>query len=195
MKCPVGSGSGALTLLGVLLQPAVALAASDAHEGSVLFYRVLNVVLLLLVLYVVARKPIQAFFRDRRDSIQGDVEKAAQLRTEAEERHGRLQRQLAELETDLERIRRTARERAESERERILGDARASADRIREDARLAIDQELRRAREELRREASDLSVELASGMLRDQVGAADQERLLDEFIDEVERSPANGSGS
>ena len=182
-----------LLALAASALPGTALAAGDGGAGWDFFWRVLNVALLLLVLYVTARKPIQAFFRDRRDGIQGEVERAAQLRKEAEERHGRLQRQLAELEGDLERIRRSARERAENEGDRILSDARASADRIREDARIAIEQELRRARKELRREAANLSVEIASGLLRDEITENDEERLLDEFIGEVER-PSNGQG-
>jgi F-type H+-transporting ATPase subunit b len=178
----------------VVALPAVALAAGDGNEAKLFFYRVLNVVLLGAVLYVAARKPIQAFFRDRRDQIQGEVETAARLKKEAEQRHARLQRQLTELETELERIRHTARERAQRERVRILSDAQASAERIRQDARLAIEQELRRARAALRREASDLSVEIAADLLRDQVGSSDQERLIDEFIHDVGRA-SHGSGS
>lgn len=184
----------AVFALAAFALPAPALAAGDGGGGMDLFWRVLNVALLLLVLYVTARKPIQGFFRDRRDRIQGEVETAARLRKEAEERNARIQRQLAELDGELERIRRSARERAENEHDRILSDARASADRIREDARIAIEQELRRAREELRREAADLSVEIASGLLRDEITENDQQRLLDEFIDEVERA-SNGQGS
>lgn len=186
--------SAASLVAAGLFPPTVALAAGGEGESSILFYRVFNVVLLAAVLYIAARKPIQAFFRDRRERIEGDVQTAARLRQEAEERHGRLQRQLSELESDLDRIRRTARERAENERERILSDAQASVERIRADARVAIDQELRRARAELRQEASDLSVEIASGLLRDQVTESDQSRLLDEFIDEVEGASSNGSG-
>jgi len=179
--------------LAASVLPGSALAAGDGGGGWDFFFRVFNVVLLLLVLYATARKPIQAFFRDRRDRIQGEVETAGRLQKEAEERHARLQRQLAELEGELERIRLTARQRAENEGDRILSDARASADRIREDARIAIEQELRRAREELRREAANLSVEVASGLLRDEITENDEERLLDEFIDEVERA-SNGQG-
>lgn len=184
-----------LLLAAAVCLPATALAAGDESVASEVFWRVFNVALLLAILYATARKPIQGFFRDRRDRIQGEVQTAAQLRKAAEERHARLQRQLAELEGELERIRRTARQRAEHESERILSDARASADRIREDARIAIEQELRRAREALRAEASDLSVELASGLLRDQMTESDRTRLLDDFIGDVERAPSNGSGS
>ncbi|MDJ0849733.1 MAG: F0F1 ATP synthase subunit B [Myxococcota bacterium] len=177
-----------------LLAPGSALAAGDGGGAADLAWRVANLALLLGVLYAFGRKPVQGFFRDRRDRIQTEVETAAQLRQEAEERHARLQRQLADLEAELTQIRTTARERAETERERILADARASAERVRQDASIAIDQELRRARQELRREAADLSVELAGELLRSEVSDSDRDRLLDEFISKVESSPSQGSG-
>ena len=89
----------------------------------------------------------------------------------------------------------TARERADTEREHILAAARASAERIRRDASLAIEHEVRRAREHLRGEASELAVELAAGMLKEQVGPSDRERLLDEFIVRVETPPERPNGS
>jgi F-type H+-transporting ATPase subunit b len=181
--------------VGSLLLPCVALAeGDDARVAADLAWRVFNLALLGAVLVLYGRRPIQAFFRDRRDRIQSEVETAARLRQEAEERHARLQRQLAELDSELARIRTTARERAEAERDRIVADARAAAQRVRDDARVAIDQELRRAREELRREAAELSVELAGELLRGEVGAADRERLLDGFIGDVEASARNGGG-
>ena len=73
----------------VLLAPSAALAAGDGAAAD-LFWRVVNVVLLLAVLVVFARKPLQGFFRDRRDRIQNEVQAAAHMRQEAEERHARL---------------------------------------------------------------------------------------------------------
>lgn len=173
-----------------------ALAEGDAHgEGSSLFFPVLNFALLIAALIYFARKPALAFFADRRSRIEGDLREAARLHKEAEERHAKWQRRLADLERELETIRQTSRERAETEREHILADARATAERIRRDASTAIEQELRRARERLRDEASDLAVEMAEGMLREQVTDADRDRLLDEFIARVEDvSSGDGAG-
>ena len=56
-----------------------------------------------------------------------------------------------------------------------------------------MDQELRRAREELRREAAELAVELAAETLRARVGDADRERLVDDFIVTIEREAAAGA--
>jgi F-type H+-transporting ATPase subunit b len=183
----------AVSALGLALVPTAAQAAGGEGGASDLVWRVINVALLLVVLAVFARKPIQAFFAARRDQIANDVESAARQRKEAEERYARLQRQIAALDTELEGIRTTARQRAAAEREQMLADARAAAERIRREARLAVDQELRRARHELRREAADLSVELAGDLLARQVSDADRDRLIDELITRVEAG-SNGTG-
>lgn len=181
-------------VLSAALPPVSALAATEESAGEELFWTVVNLLLLFFVLWFFGRKPLVGWFRDRRDRIQGEVESAANLRREAEERHARWQQKLSELETELEEIRRTSRARAETERDRILEDARAAAERIRSDAHVAIDHELRRARESLRSEASDLSVELAAELLRGQVTDADRDRLIDEFVAKIEQ-PSSGSGS
>ncbi len=178
-----------------VLMPASALAASGENATADLLWRVANLALLLGVLVVFARKPMQAFFQDRRERIQGELQSAAQLRKEAEQRYAKWQRQLVDLDAELERLRATARERAEAERERILADARAAAERIRSDAHVAVEQELRRAREQLREEASALSIQLASELLQAQVTDTDRDRLLDEFTAKIEQPSANGSGS
>jgi F-type H+-transporting ATPase subunit b len=177
----------------LILAPLSAEAAGDGGASS-LFYPVLNLLLLLTVLVVFVRKPVQAYFSDRRDRIQGELETAARLRKEAEERYARWQRRLAELDAELEGIRATSRERAEAERERILQDAQRTAARIRADAGVAVEQELRRARDELRDEAANLAIRLAGEMLSQQVTPADRERLLDEFIASVEQHSRRGAG-
>jgi len=172
----------------------VLLAATPASAaGGDLFYPTLNFLLLFGVLFFLLRKPLRTYFSERRATVRKDVEDAAALKKQAEERYAKWQRRLGELETELAGIRETARERAETEREHMLADARATAERIRQDAAAAVDQELRRARESLRQEASELAVELAAGILREQVTTQDRDRLLDEFIGRIERSSEAGS--
>jgi F-type H+-transporting ATPase subunit b len=183
--------------LGILLLAAPALAASE-DGGDGLLLPAINFVILLGALIYFTRKPIQSFFAERRRGIHDELERSAELQRQAEERYAKWQRRLVDLERELDGIRRTSRERAESERENILADARASAARIERTARAAVDRELQRAKEELREQASDLAVELAAGLLRDRVTDADRARLMDEFIARVEQAPArvvNGSES
>ncbi len=184
---------GALVCLAVVSLASPALASEG--EGGGLFFPILNFVLLIAVLVYFTRKPVRDFFNARRAAIQDDLQSAAELRREAEERYAKWQRKLADLEAELEQIRATSRERAEAERENILADANATAERIRSDAAAAIEQELRRSRDLLREEAADLAVELAGNLLREHVTDADRERLVTEFIERIERtSDANASG-
>jgi F-type H+-transporting ATPase subunit b len=171
--------------------------ASGEGEGGVgdLFFPALNFAILIAVLVYFARKPIRAFFAERRAQIQDDLKRAAALQAEAEARYAKWQRRLADLDTELEGIRAAVRERAETEREHMLADATASAERIRNEARAAVEQELRHARAQLREEASELAIELAGERLKGQVTAADRDRLFDEFIERVEGTPAGDDGS
>jgi F-type H+-transporting ATPase subunit b len=177
-----------LAVLFLVGLPAAALASDDAHGGdsSELIYTAINLAILLAVLVYFARKPIQQFFASRRAQIQGDLDSAASLLSEAEQRNSEIQRRLVDLESQIEEIRETTRRRAEEESEHILAEAHKTAERIQTDAAAAVDQELLRAQRELRAEAADLALQLASDMLREQVADSDRERLLDEFITRVE---------
>jgi F-type H+-transporting ATPase subunit b len=171
----------------VALAPQLALASDGEGSSAEIFWQLVNFLLLLGVLFAVARKPMLGFFADRREGIQDDIKTAAELLSQAESRHGEWQRKLVDLEQEMESIRETARVRAREESDHILSDAQAMAERIQRDARAAVERELRRARQELAREASELSMELAAQLLREQVTEGDRDRLMDEFISGVER--------
>ena len=143
-------------------------------------------VILLGVIVYFARKPIIAFFADRREQISSDLDEAAEVLEKAEGRFAEWQRKLIELDREMEQIRSDGRDRAQAEYEGIIADARAVAERIKRDAEAAVDQELRRARNELRDEAALLATELAEKLMREQIGDPDRERLLDEFITRIE---------
>jgi F-type H+-transporting ATPase subunit b len=177
-------------------RPALAAGGGEGDIMRDLVHPALNLLLLLAVITYFARKPIRAFFGDRRTQIQDELRRAAELKTEAELRYADWQRRLTDLDAELETIRATSRERAEAERERIVADAEAAAERIRRDALAAVEQELRRGHERLREEASQLAIEIAAERLEEQLTDDDRSRLLDEFVQRVERSsePTGSSG-
>jgi len=176
--------------------PALAAGGGDGENKTVeLVWQAVNLALLLTVLYFVARKPITAYFADRRQEIQRDIQTADQLLADSSRQFAQWQDKLTELEQEVQTIRDETRRRAEDEREQIIAAAHDSAERIKNDAVAAVDQELRRAHAELREEAATLAVDLAQAMLVDQVDDRDRDRLMDEFITSVEpRGGSNGPG-
>jgi F-type H+-transporting ATPase subunit b len=180
-----------IALLAAVAVPVTALTAGPAHasddvSSTDLIWQAVNLLLLMAVLYFAARKGVSAFFRDRRQQISDDLERAADLLSTAESRNSEVQRQLANLESEIEEIRDSTRRRSEEESLRILAEAQRTAERIKAGATASVDQEVVRARRELRREAADLALELAGGIVREQVQESDRDRLLDEFITRIE---------
>ncbi len=163
-------------------------ASAEGHQGTLVWHAV-NLAVLLAVLIYFLREPIRGFFATRRRDIEQNLERAAAVLREAEERLAEWKRRMARLDTEIAEIRRLAEERAQAERQRILADAAAAAARIQRDCAAAVQQEERRARDALRKEAADLAIELAGELLRQQVTEADRTRLAEEFIERMEQPP------
>lgn len=184
----------ALALALASAAPATASGGGEADTGlGDLFWPAVNLAILLAALVHFGRRPIREFFAARHLRIREDLDSAARTLADAEARYSEWQRKLVELDADMARIRERARERAESEREHVLAAADAAAERIRADARIAVEQEVRRAREELRREAAELALALATLKLRARISAADHDRLADEFIETIERGGSDAA--
>lgn len=186
-----GSGIG----LALVLVAGVARAAGNGEPSgwAEFLYQLLNLAILLGAIVYFARKPLLGYLAGRRSQIQSDLDTAASLLSEAEARHQEIQGKLSELESEVEALQSQARQRAEEESKRILAEAQRSAERIQSDATAAIDQELLRAQRELRSEAAALAVDMAAEILSQEVGDADRERLLDEFISRVEGGAASST--
>jgi len=180
--------------LSVFLLALPAYAADPSASGMQSFvWPAVNLVILLAVLVYFARKPLQAYFEKRRSDIAGELQSSADELATAESTYAKWQRRMIDLEGELDEIRATSRQRAEAERERIIEDARATAERVQRDATTAIELELRRAREILREEATQLAIELAGERLSREVTEADRDRLIDEFIGLIASTPGSGA--
>ncbi len=183
----------AVALLGILL--ALPADASDQPAAGLqdFLWPALNLVILIAALVYFCRKPLRAYFEQRRSEIQGELQSAADQLATAESTYEKWRRRMDDLEGELDEIRAMSRQRAEAERERIVEDARATAERIRRDATTSIELELRRARETLREEATQFAIELAGERLSREVTKADRDRLIDEFIDLIASTPDSGA--
>jgi len=170
-----------------------ALAASGGGESHFPKWELFNFAILLGVIAYFGRGPLRELFATRRATIAADIEAASELLEAAEARNAEWEQKLAALDREAAELRDAARERAENDRERILAEAHEAAERIQRDAVASVEQELRRAQDALREEAAQLATELAAGLLRDEIGDADRDRLVDEFISQVGAEPSAGA--
>lgn len=149
------------------------------------------------VLYFILLKMLGPVIRDglkkRKQDIMGGMDEAAKMKEKAALRLKEYQDKLKHIDDEVERVRTEMRATAHAEREQILREAKERRARMERDAKLLIEQELKAAREELMQETVRAAVSRAGEMLTKQLSSADQQRIADEYLSELDQ-PLNASG-
>ncbi len=188
-----------LSRIGRIGPVALALAAASpttllAQEGgSALFSVNLGLViwtwvLFLLTLGILAWKVfpfISGSLEERQQKIQDSIDEARQARDEA-------QKMRQEQEAALERARREAQELVEKARaagdglkKEILAAAKVQQAAMLADARRELDAEREQLREDVRREAVEISLAAAERLIRARLDSDENRRLVGEYVSEL----------
>jgi F-type H+-transporting ATPase subunit b len=179
-------------MLACLAAPAIAAAAEEAggdHGSSALLWQIANFAILVFLLIWFVGPQLRDFLFQRRKQISDQLESARLLMEQAEAREAEWRRKIEGLDAEYERIVSQAKEIGRLEKERLLEQAHRQAARIQEDAARTAEQELARAKAELREEAVKISMGLAEGMLREKIDERDQKRLVEEYLRMIGRTP------
>jgi F-type H+-transporting ATPase subunit b len=184
--------NSALALLAIMALPALALASGGggghADSGVILkdfIWRCVNFAVMIGLLGYFVSKPIRNGLQNRRAEIEKTLADAAAARDAAEAKAREYQEKLAKAAAEIETIYAAIRREGELERDKILASAKEMAAKIEQEADAKATSAVVRARLELRAEAARLAVELAEELLAKSVTAADQKRLIDEYMQKV----------
>lgn len=185
----------ALGFSGLLLFAAVSVFASEgavAHGGhgvpwGDIVKQAINFGILVAVLVYFLRKPLSLFLKERSEQIGKSIDDAAAARAEAKKKLMAMDARMTALSGEIAKMNAQMESEAATEAQTLRDTATAEIERIRAQAKLSGEQELKKARAELRREASALATEAAEAIVRKSLSAQDQERLLQENIDKIER--------
>ncbi len=123
---------------------------------------------------------------DRKKRIAGDIEKAAEMRKEAEGQLAHYEEKLEQMEAEMARIKKEMQEQAEADRARILEEAKERRSAIEREARTLIEQELNQARHEATLKAVSGAVAAAREEVKKNLGQQDHERLAQDFLGSLE---------
>ena len=177
-------------LLGLAL-PVLAMASGGgghADSGAVLkdfIWRCINFAVMAGLIGYFVSKPIRNGLQNRRAEIEKSLADAVAARENAEAKAREYEEKLAKAAAEIDSIYAAIRREGELERDRILASARELAVKIEQEADSKATTAVSRARQELRAEAARLAVELAEELLAKNVTAADQKRLVDEYMQKV----------
>lgn len=148
--------------------------------------RAFNLLLFLVVMFLILRKPITEALNTRRASIKEELKRARAEKEAAEAKLRLVEERLACLDQEIQEIKAEAEKEAEAEYARLMRQAELEAEQLKAAAQREIEGAMKVARMQLREFVAEKSVELASQMLAKDIHPRDDERLLREFIKELE---------
>jgi F-type H+-transporting ATPase subunit b len=172
----------------VLITPRLAAAASEGGLISFdksLIVQGINFLLLLFILHRILYKPLVAKMNERTSAIQKALEEAQLARTEAARQQEENATRLRSAYQEAASIREQALKEAGEEQRKLVEAAQAEARRLVETAKAQTDADIRRAREELRREVAGLAVAVAEKLVRKSLRDEDHRRIVDDAIQHI----------
>ncbi|MCB9664762.1 MAG: ATP synthase F0 subunit B [Alphaproteobacteria bacterium] len=165
---------------------------SEAYVLGGLAFHAVNLAILLVLLWLGFGGKLRDTLKQRAVRIRSEIEDAQRIKAEAAARHAELAQRLGALEQELAAMLASAKEDGEAEEARLKARADAVGRQIAETAQRQIADEAARAGLRLRRQAVELAVELAEGIVRKQLQAGDQERLAEQFLASIGSTPREG---
>jgi F-type H+-transporting ATPase subunit b len=180
----------------VLATTVLSLAVSaQEHEGSLspfagnvgnAVWTLVIFVLVVILLGKFAWGPVLGLLKQREEFIHKSLSDAKHDRDEAEARLKEYAAKLQSAQREAIGIVEEARRDAERLREELRERARAEADTLIKNAERQVQLETSRAVQQIRKEAADLSVTIASKLLQRNISKEDNERLINDAMKQME---------
>ena len=153
-------------------------------DPGLMIWTVVTFVLLLVVLRLTAWKPLVGALEAREQRIRGSIEDADRVKREAEELMDRYQDMMNKAKLEAQAVVDTAKSDALKVKQTVVDETRREAEEAKQRARREIELATDEAKKELWAESSKLSTMLAERILQRNLNAEDQQRLIDEFMQE-----------
>jgi F-type H+-transporting ATPase subunit b len=173
------------------------LAANPLIEVNpgLMIWTIICFLVVLIVLKRVAFGPIQKMIDERRERIQQAIAEADNAREEARQLLEEHRKLIGRAKAESEEILGEARRLADAQRDRVKQETEEDRQRRLEETRRQIDQATAQALGQIRDEVGKLSLLAAEKITRKSLTGADQQRLIDEALAEIDFSALEGSRS
>ncbi len=150
-----------------------------------LVFQMINFLLLLYLLNRFLFKPLLARMDERSAKIEKGLEDAETAARDRELARAEREAAVSEARKEAAEMLARANKIAEDTRNEILTDARTEAEKVTQRAREEINAEKEKAMSELRSQVADLALDAAAKLVRSDMNATTQRRLVEEFLAEV----------
>lgn len=178
----------AVILLMFMLLPALVHAAEEGEKGGAgaeLIYKLINFAVMAVGAYIVWKKALKGLLAKRGEGIKKALEDAKNAKEAADKKAAEYRQKLALLEKRIEELHLELKAEGETEKARILQEAEEAVNKVKEQAKFASEQELKKAKMEIKKEVAGLAVALAEELLKKELTPADQEKLIKGYLENL----------
>jgi len=164
-------------------------AEEGVHEegpSMALVYWGINFLILVGGLAFFLRKPVKEFFASRATLIGNNIEEARELKAAAERKYKEYDNRLKSIEKEMQELIATLKKDGELEKRRLIENTQQQVANLKSNSERILQQELRKAKEELKKETVNLATELTEESLRKNVTPEDQSRIFDQYLQKME---------
>jgi F-type H+-transporting ATPase subunit b len=159
------------------------------HFDYTLPAQIISFLLLVWLLSKYAWKPLMNMMEQRRINIENTLTQAQEERQQAEQIKKEYQDEMRQARQEAQEVIAKATKVSEERTVEILALAREEAEKIKKSALVDIERERDRAVSEVKAQVADLSIAVAEKIIRQKLDMPNQEKLIEQFIQEVGEMP------
>ncbi|MET3317831.1 UNVERIFIED_ORG: F-type H+-transporting ATPase subunit b [Peribacillus simplex] len=158
---------------------------SHGFNGGDMLFQLVMFIILLALLKKFAWGPLMGIMTQREEHVANEIQAAEASRQEALKYLEEQREIVKQSRTEAGQLIENAKLQGEAQREDIVNQARLEAERVKESAKREIVQEKEKAITALREQVASLSVLIASKVIEKELSEADQEQLINDYIQEA----------
>jgi len=148
-------------------------------------FALFNFVVLVGLVVRYGRKPLAGYLRERHRTIRHDLEEAAALHREAQQKLELIDGKLRDLDREIADTKAAVAKDAEDEKQKIIRTAEAEAQRIVHQTEAILKRELRNAQRRLEVEAVESAIRAAEKLIRQKLTDDDRQRLNEDYYKQL----------
>lgn len=160
--------------------------ASEAYLGDSLFVLVVFIILVALV-GKFAFGPVSKMMQDRSDKITNDLDSAARSREDAAKLAAQRATELKNSKSEAVEIVNAAKQNGEKQREGMVTLAQEEVQTLKQNAKKDIEQSRLDALNSARDDVAQLSIEIASKLIKKELSVTDQKSLINSYIEGLDK--------
>ncbi len=172
----------------------IAFASGDGESSSLLgtylnlsppmesfLYKVINFVILLFLLHKFARKPIAKMLLSSAENTKNEMDSALAELEDAKKKLAEYQEKTANLEKELEEREKASMAAIEVEKKQLIENAELQSKKLEEQSVARIEQEIQKAKTEIREYMVNESIKMAEKTISNEIGNKEQKALLENY--------------